>query len=88
MMRLSLTFLLLPAAAAFQPLGSKSASSFAPLRSSTIDKEDLVTKEANIKKSASRTQPTIDPFNPDFQRIQAVPYNEAFPSSTKEYKKV
>ena len=86
-MRLSLTFLLLPAAAAFQPLHSSKSLSFAPLRS-TIDKEDLVTKEANIKKSASRTQPTIDPFNPDFQRIQAVPYNEAFPSSTKEYKKV
>jgi phosphomethylpyrimidine synthase len=46
---------------------------------------DLVTKEANIKPTR-RTKPTVDPFNPDFASIQSVPYNQAFPRSTKEYK--
>jgi phosphomethylpyrimidine synthase len=46
--------------------------------------EHLVTKEANIK-STRRTKPTLDPFNPDFESIEGVPYNTAFPSSTKEY---
>ena len=46
-----------------------------------------VTKEANVKKNR-RTQPTKDPFNPEFERIQSVPYNEAFPRSTKEYNQV
>jgi phosphomethylpyrimidine synthase len=36
--------------------------------------------------STGRTKPTKDPFNPDFDKIQAVPYNTAFPSSTKEMK--
>jgi phosphomethylpyrimidine synthase len=35
-----------------------------------------------------RTKPTQDPFNPEFDRIANVPYHEAFPSSTKEYKTV
>jgi phosphomethylpyrimidine synthase len=47
----------------------------------------LVTKEANIK-ATRRTKPTIDPFNPDFDSINAVPYNDAFPGSTKEYQTV
>lgn len=48
---------------------------------------DLVTYEANIK-ATRRTKPTVDPFNPDFGRIQGVPYNTAFPASTKEYHEV
>jgi phosphomethylpyrimidine synthase len=48
---------------------------------------DLVSREANIK-TTRRTKPTVDPFNPDFARIQGVPYNTAFPGSTKEYKEV
>ena len=46
-----------------------------------------VTKEANVKKHR-RTLPTKDPFNPEFERIESVPYNEAFPRSTKEYNQV
>ena len=30
----------------------------------------------------------MDPFNPDFESIEGVPYNTAFPGSTKEYKEV
>jgi phosphomethylpyrimidine synthase len=52
-----------------------------------ITAEELVTKEANIK-ATKRTKPTLDPLNPEFERIQSVPYNEAFPNSTKEYKQV
>jgi phosphomethylpyrimidine synthase len=48
---------------------------------------DLVSYEANIK-APRRTKPTVDPFNPDFGRIQGVPYNTAFPSSTKEYQEI
>lgn len=51
------------------------------------DPEKLVTKEANIKPTY-RSKPTKDPFNPEFERIESVPYNEAFPKSTKEYKQV
>lgn len=50
-----------------------------------IDKlESLVSREANIKPTR-RTKPTLDPFNPDFASIDSVPYNDAFPQSTKEY---
>jgi len=49
--------------------------------------EDLVTTEANIKPTR-RTKPTKDPFNPEFEFIKSIPYNDAFPESTKEYKKV
>ena len=49
--------------------------------------DELVTKEANIK-GTRRTKPTIDPLNPQFEQIRSVPYDEAFPSSTKEYKTV
>jgi phosphomethylpyrimidine synthase len=52
-----------------------------------IKSEELVTKEANTKPTR-RTKPTLDPLNPEFERIQSVPYNEAFPQSTKEYKTV
>jgi len=48
---------------------------------------DLISREANIKPTR-RTKPTIDPFNPEFGRIQSVPYNDAFPNSTKEYRTV
>mmetsp|Transcript_33446 Transcript_33446/g.99623 ORF Transcript_33446/g.99623 Transcript_33446/m.99623 type:complete len:639 (-) Transcript_33446:520-2436(-) len=49
--------------------------------------KDLVTTEANIKPTR-RTKPTVDPYNPDFESIPGVPYNDAFPSSTKEHKVV
>lgn len=49
--------------------------------------EGLVTKEANIKPTM-RTKPTVDPFNPEFERIESVPYSDAFPNSTKEHKTV
>ena len=54
---------------------------------STISTDLLVTREANIKPTR-RTKPTLDPFNPDFDSIPSVPYDEAFPKSTKEYKVV
>jgi phosphomethylpyrimidine synthase len=65
-------------------LSSKTALRVAtdPMRS-----EELVTKEANIKPTL-RTKPTVDPLNPEFERIRPVAYNEAFPRSTKEYKTV
>ena len=47
--------------------------------------------DANVdekQKKNLRTSPTKDPFNPEFERIKSLPYNEAFPRSTKEYKKV
>lgn len=49
--------------------------------------DDLVTREANVKPT-KRSKPTKDPFNPDFERIQSVAYNDAFPNSTKEYRQV
>lgn len=49
--------------------------------------DGLVTREANIKPT-KRTKPTLDPFNPDFESITSVPYSDAFPNSTKEYKRV
>jgi len=58
---------------------SKTSSS-----NSTSASTAWVTKEANIKPTR-RTTPTEDPFNPDFGRIESVPYNTAFPRSTKEY---
>jgi phosphomethylpyrimidine synthase len=64
-------------------------SSLAVVADPTADSSarNLVTKEANVK-SPRRTKPTVDPYNPDFDSIQSVPYNEAFPQSTKEYKTV
>jgi phosphomethylpyrimidine synthase len=55
--------------------------------SSATDPQEWVTKEANIKPTR-RTVPTIDPFNPDFERIEPVPYDAAFPRSTKEYQTI
>jgi phosphomethylpyrimidine synthase len=49
----------------------------------TKNLDALVSREANIKPTR-RTKPTIDPYNPDFGSIESVPYNDAFPSSTKE----
>ena len=67
--------LLLPAIAAFTPNAGRTTSSLRVISDPT---SDLVTKEANIK-SVKRTKPTVDPFNPEFERIQSVPYNDAFP---------
>lgn len=73
-----------------------STLSFTPISSSGKSKppqviadptEQLVSREANVKPTR-RTKPTLDPFNPEFERIQSVPYNDAFPSSTKEYQTV
>jgi phosphomethylpyrimidine synthase len=67
---------------------SRSALFVATDPSRTTDtSDDLVTKEANIKPTR-RTKPTLDPFNPNFESIRSVAYNEAFPQSTKEYKVV
>ena len=63
-----------------EPETDKTPKAFNPL-------EDLVTTEANIKPTR-RTKPTLDPYNPEFESIQSIPYNDAFPSSTKEYKEV
>ena len=57
-------------------------------KTTTTNPDHLVTKEANIKGTVQRTQPTQDPFNPDFERILSVAFKDAFPSSTKEYKTV
>lgn len=75
---------------AFRPLSvlkDPSSSQPAAGTSDPLPSDLLVTKEANVKPTL-RTKPTLDPYNPEFERIQAVPYNEAFPKSTKEYKKV
>ncbi|KAL7476728.1 hypothetical protein ACHAW6_002572 [Cyclotella cf. meneghiniana] len=68
------------------PIAHRTAAS-SSLRVLTDPTADLVTKEANVK-SVKRTKPTVDPFNPEFERIRSVPYNDAFPNSTKEYKTV
>lgn len=74
-----------PAAFAFAPISTPAASS--ALRVATPINEELITKEANIK-GTRRTKPTKDPFNPEWDRIKSVPYSDAFPNSTKEYKTV
>ena len=77
-----------PAAIAFSPSLSHRASLTSALKVATpISTDELVTTEANTKETR-RTEPTVDPFNPEFSRIQSVPYNDAFPNSTKEYKTV
>jgi phosphomethylpyrimidine synthase len=72
-----------------QSSATSSSSSSSSIRrniaTSPIGADELVTKEANIKPTL-RTKPTLDPYNPEFSRIQSVPYNDAFPNSTKEYK--
>ena len=75
-----------PSAFAFAP-SLPSVRATALKVATPINQEDLVTKEANVK-ATLRTKPTLDPFNPEFERIQSVPYNDAFPNSTKEYKAV
>eukprot|EP00584_Thalassiosira_punctigera_P006414 CAMPEP_0172533768 /NCGR_PEP_ID=MMETSP1067-20121228/6353_1 /TAXON_ID=265564 ORGANISM="Thalassiosira punctigera, Strain Tpunct2005C2" /NCGR_SAMPLE_ID=MMETSP1067 /ASSEMBLY_ACC=CAM_ASM_000444 /LENGTH=627 /DNA_ID=CAMNT_0013318455 /DNA_START=49 /DNA_END=1932 /DNA_ORIENTATION=+ len=83
------TALCAPASLAFAPISihNTAVSSLSTLRVATPINEELVTKEANTKPTL-RTKPTVDPFNPEFSRIASVPYNEAFPNSTKEYKVV
>lgn len=68
-----------------------SVSSFTPISTSVFRRERSsslsVLQEPSVELTKKgRTKPTQDPFNPDFDRIASVPYNEAFPSSTKEYK--
>ena len=75
------------AAFAFAPSTPSSIGSTSFRVANPIKVDDLVTKEANVK-ATIRTKPTVDPFNPEFERIQSVPYNDAFPNSTKEYKTV
>eukprot|EP00581_Thalassiosira_minuscula_P007143 CAMPEP_0183703674 /NCGR_PEP_ID=MMETSP0737-20130205/1337_1 /TAXON_ID=385413 /ORGANISM="Thalassiosira miniscula, Strain CCMP1093" /LENGTH=623 /DNA_ID=CAMNT_0025930471 /DNA_START=91 /DNA_END=1962 /DNA_ORIENTATION=- len=80
------TALCAPTALAFAPVSVQHRPTSSALGVATpINKDDLVTKEANTKPTL-RTKPTLDPFNPEFSRIQSVPYNDAFPNSTKEYK--
>ena len=74
----SLAFIVAPSP--YLPSSSSSA-----LRVATPINEALVTKEANVKPTL-RTKPTLDPFNPEFSRIESVPYNDAFPNSTREHK--
>lgn len=57
------------------------------IEGNAVPLDSLVTKEANIKTNR-RTNPTKDPFNPNFEQIQSVAYDDAFPNSTKEYKTV
>mmetsp|Transcript_6852 Transcript_6852/g.14069 ORF Transcript_6852/g.14069 Transcript_6852/m.14069 type:complete len:639 (+) Transcript_6852:248-2164(+) len=89
-----------PIAVAFAPSATRHHRSLSPLSvlsnpvesssnstAAAVPLSDLVTKEANIK-SPLRTKPTLDPFNPQFDLIQSVPYNDAFPQSTKEYRQV
>ena len=73
---------------AFAPSATFRSSSSLSVSTSPIKSEDLVTTEANINPSGTRTKPTLDPFNPEFDRIQSVPYSDAFPNSTKEYKTI
>jgi phosphomethylpyrimidine synthase len=74
-------------AAASRGSNATASSSSASIASPAGTTLDWVTKEANVKPT-KRTTPTKDPYNPEFERIDAVPYDEAFPKSTKEYKQV
>ena len=76
-----------PATLAFAPSISttRATSTLGVATDPITEASDLITKEANIKPT-KRTIPTKDPFNPEFSRIQSVPYSDAFPNSTKEYK--
>jgi len=75
-----------PAALSFAP-GAVPRTAAPALRVAAPINEELITTEANIKPTR-RTRPTVDPLNPEFSRIKSVPYNDAFPSSTKEYKTI
>jgi phosphomethylpyrimidine synthase len=74
---IALTFLV-PTITAFTPASLTSPIAQSSLRVLTDPTADLVTKEANVK-SVKRTKPTVDPFNPEFERIRSVPYHDAFP---------
>lgn len=80
-----------PPSAAIAPANNKSNDESSPssirrnIATSPVGSDALVTKEANVKPT-HRTKPTVDPHNPEFSRIRSVPYNDAFPNSTKEYK--
>lgn len=78
-------FAIMDSSLAFAPSWHKIQSQMLSVLKDPQEELELVTKEANIK-TTRRTQPTKDPFNPEFDRIDSVPYNTAFPSSTKEYK--
>jgi len=89
----AVTALCVSQAAAFAPLHSLNKPLMTSLQvisdptdtSTSKNKlESLVSREANIKPTR-RTKPTLDPFNPDFESIDSVPYNDAFPQSTKEF---
>jgi phosphomethylpyrimidine synthase len=88
---MKLLWLVFPAAAtAFVPSNRsfKAASTLNVLKEpESIESIDLVSREANIK-PYRRTKPTIDPFNPDFGSITPIPYNTAFPASTREHTEV
>jgi phosphomethylpyrimidine synthase len=75
-----------PAALSFAP-GAVPRTTGSALRVAAPINEELITTEANIKPTR-RTRPTVDPLNPEFSRIKSVPYNDAFPSSTKEHKTI
>jgi len=63
--------------------GSNSTATAAP----AVASDAWISREANIK-APHRTKPTKDPYNPEFELIESVGYNDAFPKSTKEYKTV
>mmetsp|Transcript_1487 Transcript_1487/g.3132 ORF Transcript_1487/g.3132 Transcript_1487/m.3132 type:complete len:626 (-) Transcript_1487:349-2226(-) len=73
-----------PTAVAFAPSVTTQRTSALRVATPITPPSDLITKESNIKPT-KRTKPTVDPFNPEFDRIQSVPYSDAFPNSTKEY---
>jgi phosphomethylpyrimidine synthase len=69
------------------PRSTSSSSRSQRIVSWVATEPDLVSREANVKETR-RTKPTADQFNPDFDRIQGIPYNVAFPASTKRYTEV
>lgn len=103
MIRSLSAFAVLAAVSAFLPVphtrcggagAGRCAGSFASstatstTRLSVLQDRPPVTAATSASSSNTRTKPTKDPYNPEFDRIRSVPYNEAFPSSTKEYKQV
>jgi len=90
----ALAALLCNASSGFQVAPPTTSSSSSRSRRSALhvlseppQSDQWITKEANIKPTR-RTKPTLDPFHPEFDRIESVTYGEAFPQSTKEYKTV
>lgn len=74
---------------AFAPLSNsnKPGSFLSVIADPTDSNAGLVSREANIKPTR-RTKPTLDPYNPDFESIPSIPYNDAFPQSSKEHHQV